>query len=336
MSTRSIDSLKAPAEKAERRLRMARALGSGAKALVAALAVVAVVLALRKTGLIGERAARVLLALSALGTLVTMAVAYSRRLPRFSGAVALDRYHALSDRLSSALSFSELPTGERTPFMDAAIDDAMAAAPAVNPKKAVPFRSPREMPIIGALALVVVALLLFEVRKHVVQTSAKTIDPVDVTADDLDAMRDFLKDMQQNAQSDDAKDATREFNQLIEDLAAKRLDRTEAFRRMQALEDKLLEGRDADAKSLEEALQKIGEEMKKSDMTKPAGEALDNKNLVDAERQLHELAKKLREGESKQNQEQLQKMRDALKAAAADQAKRQEALDKKRGIYDGD
>ena len=309
---------------------MARALGIGAKALVASLAAAALVLALRKTGLIGERNARVLLVVSTLGTLVAMAVAYSRKLPRFSGAVALDRYHALSDRLSSALSFLELPVAERTPFMDAAIDDAMAAAPKVNPKKAVPFHSPREMPIIGVLALVVVALCLFEVRKHVVQTSAKTIDPVDVTADDLDAMRDFLKDMQQNAQSDDAKDATREFNQLIEDLAAKRLDRTEAFRRMQALEDKLLEGRDADAKSLEEALQKIGEEMKKSEMTKPAGEALDNKNLVDAEKQLHELAKKLREGEGKLNQEQLEKMREALKAAAANQAQRQEALEKKR------
>ena len=59
-----------------------------------------------------------------------------------------------------------------------------------------------------------------------------------------------------------AKAATREFNQLIEDLAARRLDRTEAFRRMQQLEDKLLEGREADAKALEEAMKKIGEEMK--------------------------------------------------------------------------
>lgn len=330
MTARSIDTLKAPAERAERRLRAARALSAGAKALVVTLVAVAVILVLRKTGTVSERSARVALVLAALGTLVTWLVIYLQKVPRFSGAVALDRYHHLSDRLSSALAFSDLPAPERTPFMDAAIDDALAAVPRVDPKKAVPFRSPRELPLIAGLTIVVALISLFEVRKHVPNTSAKTIDPVDVTADDLDAMRDFLKDMQQNAQSDDAKDATREFNQLIEDLAAKRLDRTEAFRRMQSLEDKLLEGRDADAKSLEEALQKIGEEMKKSELTKPAGEALDNKNLVDAEKQLHELAKKLREGEGKLNQEQLQKMREALKAAAADQAKRQEALEKKR------
>src|SRR6185436_10309501 len=123
------------------------------------------------------------------------------------------------------------------------------------------------------------------------------------------------------------KAATQEFNQLIEDLAAKRLDRTEAFRKMQALEDKLLEGREADAKALEEALQKIGEEMKKAELTKSAGEALENKNLVDAEKQLRDLAKKLREEGKNVDKAQLEKMRDALKAASQDQEKRKADLE---------
>lgn len=309
---------------------MSRALAAGAKALVLALALAAVVLVLRKTGHVAERPARALLVLCALGTAVTMVVAYLRTLPHFSGAVALDRHHALSDRLSSALAFLELPAAERTPFMDAAIADASSVVSKVDPRRAVPYKSPRETPVVLGLVVAVGLLALFEVRKHVPLTSATTIDPVDVTADDLDAMRDFLKDMQQNAQSEDAKDATAEFNQLIEDLAAKRLDRTEAFRRMQALEDKLLEGRAADAKALEDALQKIGEEMKKSELTRPAGEALDNQNLVDAEKQLRELAKKLREQGGKIDKEQLEKMRDALKQASANQAKNQEALRKKR------
>lgn len=330
MSARGIESLKTSADKAERRQRASKAIAAGAKALVGALAVAAVALTLRKTNLLGERSARVVLILAALGALIAAAIAYTRKLPRFSGAVALDRYHALSDRLSSALSFWDLPVAERTPFMDAAIADALASIPKVDPRKAVPFKSPRELPIIAGLTIAVALIALFEVRHHIPTTSAKTIDPVDVTADDLDAMRDFLKDMQQNANSDAAKEATQEFNQLIEDLAAKRLDRTEAFRRMQALEDKLLEGRDADAKSLEEAMQKIGEEMKKSELTKPAGEALDNKDLIDAQKQLHDLAKKLRENGTKIDKDQLEKMREALKQASADQAKRQESLAQKR------
>jgi hypothetical protein len=135
--------------------------------------------------------------------------------------------------------------------------------------------------------------------------------------------------MQAHEQTDDAKAATREFNQLIEDLAARRLDRTEAFRRMQQLEDKLLEGREADAKALEDAMKKIGEEMKAADLTKPAGEALDASNLVDAEKQLHDLASRLREGKNL-DKSQLDKMRQALARASKSQSMRQEALAQRR------
>ncbi len=171
-------------------------------------------------------------------------------------------------------------------------------------------------------------------RHHVPPSHAVAIEAVDVTADDLDAMREFLAQMKAHEQTDDAKAATREFNQLIEDLAARRLDRTEAFRRMQQLEDKLLEGREADAKALEEAMKKIGEEMKASDLTKPAGEALDTKNLVDAEKQLHDLAARLRNAQADKgkslDKSQLDKMREALARAAKSQSKRQESLAQRR------
>jgi hypothetical protein len=318
------------ARRAERRIRLGRALVVGAKSLCVGLVIVAVALALRKTHTISEIVARAAVALAVVQLAVAFAVAYTRPLPRRAGAVALDRFHALSDRLSSALSFGELPADERTPFMDAAIDDAVDKADAIDPKRAVPIRRPPDLGAAGALILAIVAIAVFEVRDHVQTASQKTIDAVDVTADDLDAMREFLRDMEQKNQSDEARAATQEFNQLIEDLAAKRLDRTEAFRKMQALEDKLLEGREADAKALEDALQKIGDEMKKAELTKPAGEALDNKNLVDAEKQMKDLAKKLKEQGDKVDKAQLEKMRDALKKAAEKQAESQRALAQRR------
>src|SRR5579862_4048574 len=94
-----------PARRAELRIRFGRALGRGTAALVAALALAAMVLALRKTGVVHERPARIALALLALGPLAVAAVAFARSLPSRAGAVALDRFHGLSDRLSSALSF---------------------------------------------------------------------------------------------------------------------------------------------------------------------------------------------------------------------------------------
>src|SRR5262249_53685224 len=198
-------------------------------------------------------------------------------------------------------------------------------ADTVDPKRAVPIRRPRDLGAAGLLVLAIVAIAVFEVRDHVQTASQKTIDAVDVTADDLDAMREFLREMEQKNQSDEARAATQEFNQLIEDLAAKRLDRTEAVRKMQSLEDKLREGREADAKALEEALQKIGDEMKKAELTKPAGEALDNKNLVDAEKQMKDLAKKLKEQGDKVDKAQLEKMREAPKKAAENQTEREKS-----------
>lgn len=325
-----LSAIERQAKRAERRLRTKRALAWAAKALAAGLVAAAVLLVLRKTGVAPERLGRIGLIVAAAQVLVVAAIGYTRQLPRRAGAVALDRFHGLADRLSSALSFGELPGAERTPFMLAAIDDAVAHAGNVDPRRAVPMVVPREWPFLVAMIAAIAAISVFEIRKHQPVYDAKTIDAVDVTADDLDAMREFLREIDQRMQTDEAKAATQEFNQLIEDLANKRLDRTEAFRRMQQLEDKLMQGREADAKALEEALKKMGEELKKSELTKPAGEALENKNLSAAEKAMHDLAKKLREGGKGVDKAQLEKMREALKKAGVDQAKRAEALNQKR------
>jgi hypothetical protein len=330
-TSKSLAPIERSAQHAERRLRTRAALSWGAKALAVSLVVVAVLLVLRKTGVLPERITRIGALLAALGAIGATAFGYSRRLPRRAGAVALDRYHGLADRLSSALSFGEVQ--ERTPFMDAAIDDALDHARTVDPRRAVPFEKPREWPFLAAMIAAVAVVALFEVRRHEPLLSAKTIEAVDVTQDDLDAMREFLREVDQRLQTDEAKAATQEFNQLIEDLANKRLDRTEAFRRMQQLEDKLLQGREADAKALEEALKKMGDELKKSEMSKKAGEALSDKNLEAAEKALKDLAKKLREEQKKGgavDKQQLEKLREALKKASEDQAKRAEALAQKR------
>src|SRR5690606_6730099 len=119
-----------------------------------------------KTGVVGERLCRIGVALSLVQVLVVAGMGYARRLPRRAGAVALDRHHDLADRLSSALSFGELSGGERTPFMLAAIDDALVHAGRVDPRRAVPMKAPAEWPFHLAMAFVITFLLLFEVRRH--------------------------------------------------------------------------------------------------------------------------------------------------------------------------
>ena len=264
-------------------MRTRRALAAGVSTLCVSLVVACAALALRKTGGISEGTARA--ALSFLGVLPLMVatVAFSRRLgaqPGRAGALALDRFHGLADRLSSALSFAR--EAAPTPFMAAAIDDAVARAPSVDPKRAVPIHLPPHLAAACALVCAFAAIDLFEVRRHApaahVQTIERSTSPPTISTRCATSSADASSASRPTTR----RRPSREFNQLIEDIATRRLDRTEAFRKMEELEDKLLEGREADEKALEEAMRKIGEEMKEAELTKPAGEALDAKNLDEA------------------------------------------------------
>jgi hypothetical protein len=86
-----------------------------------------------------------------------------------------------------------------------------------------------------------------------------------MSPDDIELFRDAAKALERPDQSPEMKAAVDKFNQLIEDIANKRLDRTEAFRKMETIERELFKGAEADAKELEEALKDAAEELKKSD-----------------------------------------------------------------------
>jgi hypothetical protein len=323
-----IEQIRRLARGAERRIRLGRALDVGAKALCAALIMAIADIALRKVGLVGERLARVVLALAGTGVACAAALAWMWRLPERAGARALDRHHGLSDRLASALAFADL--SERTDFMQAAIEDAITVAPSVLPRRAVPIAAPRAWVAAAGLASALIAVMLFEVRAHVPSVHAKTIDPVDMAPDDLDDVKDFLKQIEQQEPSDDTNAAIAEFNKLVDDIANRRLDRTEAFRRMGALEDKLLTGSQADRKAVEEQLEKVGEEMKKAELTKPAGDALAEDKLDKARDALHDLAKKIREPAAPPDKAKLDQMREALKKASRQAEEHRQELDQRR------
>jgi hypothetical protein len=325
-----IEQIRRLAAQAERRIRLGRVLHVGATALCAALLVAIVDVALRKLGVLGERPARVGLILADVGVVVACVVAWVWRLPDRAGARALDRYHDLHDRLASALAFDDQKDAARTPFMTAAIEDAVEVSDRAKPRQAVRIAVPPRLGVAAALAGALCGVLLFEVRHHVPIAHAKTIDPVEMAPDDLDDVKDFLQKLQQRDQSDDTKAAVEEFNKLVDDIANKRLDRTEAFRRMEALEQKLLTGTEADKKSLEEQLEHIGEEMKKAELTKPAGDALADNKLEQARDAMHDLAKKMREQGGQIDKAKIEQMREALRKSAADQEKRQQAIEQRR------
>jgi hypothetical protein len=317
------------ARRAEQRLRLVRAAAVGAQALCGALIAAIVGVACRKVGILSEPAARVLLAMDALAFAGVLVGAWAWPLPEHVGARTLDRFHALHDRLASALAFAGVD--EPTPFMRAAIDDAVRIAPEAKPRLAVPLRWPRAVAAAGGLACALVLVGLFEVRKHVALVNAAVLEPVDMATDDLDEVKDFLKQIQQRDSSDETKASIEEFNRLVDDIASHRLDRTEAFRRMEALEEKLLPHGTADRKALEERVEAMGHELEKAEMTRPAGKALAGAKLDEAREALQQLAKKFKQAEKTPvDKARLEQTREALKKAADEAEKRQREMQQRR------
>jgi hypothetical protein len=297
--------------------------------LTLALAVAAGTLVVRKVfpeGRLTNRLAWEILA--GAGAFVALAVAGAmvRRLPPRAGAVALDRHHALRGRLTNALAFVAAP--DRSPLMEVAIDDACEHAGKLDPRRAAPIPVPRDLLGSAAVAAGVAAIALLHVPPKLPPEAphAATIDAVQMSDDDVALFKEAAKELGRRDNNPEVKAAVEKFNSLIEDIANKRIDRTEAFRRMEQIERELLAGQEADAKSFEEALKQTADELKKADAAKPLAESLEKKNFDQAKKDLKNLASSLRDeksGKKKADKGALERLRQALQKAVQ---KRKESL----------
>ncbi len=313
-------------------MRLARGLRVLPPALTIALAVAAGTLAVRKVlpDLLPNRRAWEILAGAAGLLIVSVVAAMMRRLPPRAGAVTLDRHHQLQGRLTNALVFQATRGAERSPLMEVAIDDACEHADRLDPRRAAPIPLPRDLlgSAAAAAAVAVIALLHVPVKPPPPAPHAPTIDAVQLTSDDVELFKNAAEQMARRDQSPEVRAAIDKFNQLIEDLSNKRLDRTEAFRRMEQIERELMIGAEADAKSFQDALKQTADELKKSEMAKPVAESLEKKNMEQARKDLKNLASTLRDqkagkAEKKVDKGALERLRQALQKAAS---KRKEAL----------
>src|SRR4051812_24895728 len=114
---------------------------------------------------------------------------FTRRQP-WGGSIALDQFHGFHDRVTSALSFSQVPAAERTPLMQAAIEDGVALAGKLDPRRAVPIGVPRELGVAAALLLGLGGLSQLEVRRLLPLPPPPSFEPMVMSADDIDLFRD--------------------------------------------------------------------------------------------------------------------------------------------------
>ncbi len=300
---------------AEARMRLGRALDHGTTTLAVSLFGAAVVLAAAKTGKLADPSARKLLIALAAAPVLAALVGWFRRLPPLAGAIALDKDAGLRDRIATAIAFAGKP--DPNEFERAAIEDGLARAADAKPGRAVPIPVPRDLIAVAALTGVVAIVANLEVRKYVHEAQSPTINALEVDPDDLEALEDFANSLKDQPHADDdMKAAVQEFNKLVEDLKNKRIDRNEAFRRMAELDTKLQKSGELDKKALEEAMKKLGTELKKNEHTKDVGVALEKGDKKEAEKKLKELAAKLKSNQLKLNEDQKKALAEALKKAA--------------------
>jgi len=268
--------------------------------------------------------------IAALVPVVAVLYQMFRRRPPYEGAIALDRHHGLHDRLTNALYFSDRPDSERTEMMELAVRDGCAHAQGFKPRKAAPIRFPPGVAVPVGLALALGIVMGLELREYRTVARAKTIDAVALTTDDIDYFRDTLEELEKRNQNDEVQQAIDRFNQLVEDIANKRLERTEAFRRMEALDRDLKAGTAADKKAVEDGLQRIAEELRKSDLTKEAADALRNQKLEEAEKKLKGLADRMRKEPKSFTKAELERLRKALEEASKRNEERSRELENRR------
>jgi hypothetical protein len=317
------------AKQAERRIRLRRATDVASKALCVAFAAAVVNAALSRAALPAwsPRAPVFAFAIAVAVTLAVL-VAWGWRVDELAGARALDRFHVLSDRLSSSLSFAKSPL--QTAFMRAAIEDAAEAADRVKPGRAVPVPFPRSLPAAVALAALWAGVLLFPVSRSRSVVAAATLDAVAVAPDDLDDLKQSLSELSRRNVDADTKTAVDAFNQLVDDIAANRLDRAEVFRRMDAIERGLLSSETPGKDAFERHAEALGDDLRKADLSRPTGTAMARRDFAQAADAMRDLAKKIRSPTPPVDPAKLDALREALKAASERSQKNEARLAERR------
>lgn len=330
------------------RMRASRALGITPVVLPLAILLTAAALAMHKVApnLLPEPMAYRVFGLIGGSAVASWLAAFFWPLSPNAGAVALDRHHELHGRLTNALEFAAIPRDQRTPLMQAAIDEACSYV-ATRPRRATLSAAVAAplfaaavvswwlfplllVPSAGMLALVTVFEIRTEVPPPEVPLTVATTPAVDVNKDDLEALRQEADDLRRAEQTPEMKAAIDKFNKLIEELAAKRLDRAEAFRQMEALDRELLSDSKKDREKLERELAKTASELDKAELSKPVADAMKKNDLKKAEEEMRKLSERLKDRKKPVDKAQLKKLREAMKKAAEQRKQALAAIEERR------
>lgn len=255
-----------------------------------------------KTGRLPEEPARRLLWAALAFPLLGALFGAARRVSALNAAQFLDRAYALSGRLANALAFRALPRAERTPMMEAAIADAneQARTRDLRPSRVLAWRWPPEAAYAAAMLLILGAVAGVEFRRPVEPLRrplplASSRDPLLLAEDDIEAFREFVRQMEERAHTEESRRAIERFDRFIDRIASEQLDRQQAFRELQLLQSELEANVQNDRDALRDALRELGNRMDSSDAARRLAQALQQPDPRAAAEAMRQLAQQIRE-----------------------------------------
>lgn len=311
-------------EAVTRRIRLARALRTGATMGSAGLAGIAVAVAAHQVGVLSATDLAVAIGVGAGLPLIAGTAAALRSLPRLLPAELLDRTFGLGGRLTTAIELAAAPVPP--PLAALAIEDALARVNTVVPARAFPIHVPQHARalVIAAAAVLVASTLQRPAPAEPPPSLPPHLAALLVHRDDLALERDALHDLEQ--QSDPTPELHRaidETNALLEALEDRSVDRREALRRLGELAEALDRPRPTSLVAREERLEAIGDRLGRGETTSDLAQALRDSDAAEAQRALSALADRLREHSLSADER--RRLREAL--AEAREAESDESLD---------
>lgn len=340
--------------KARRRLRTQAALELATFALIPGSAIsLAAVYAVRSAWITPATGLGIIAA--ALALVATFAIVGAmRRFPTHMVATKIDRASNLSDRLATACAFEEYLAREGEPvdaetleLMRLAIVDGARATEKARVELATPYKKPAE--IAPALAFVSVAALvallinveLFPlsqqagalVRDEIAKKNAgpDEADKIALDEEDIAYNQDLLDELKRTAR-ETGDEHLEKFAKEIEELLAQaqlgKISKQEMLEKLAQAEKEYSEGLDKDVDSSMKELEKTGKELKKDQLTKELGKALEKGDLDKAGEEMEKLAQKLDKNELSEKDR--QKLADALDKAAEKFEERQKQQEKQQ------
>ncbi|WP_428268348.1 hypothetical protein [Haliangium sp.] len=322
--------------RARRRLRLQAALETATTASILAVGAAVVVVWLLRRELIPTATGVWFLAGCGGLVLAGAALGALRRLPTHLVATRIDRASDLSGRLATACAFEgqlgrgQGPSDPHTrALMDAAIRDAVAAAPRADVKAATPFAAPRDGR--AALAFVIVGLAVAGLTVPApippdadggLASLGGTNPTIEVDKDhfieeDIDYTKDLLEDLRRVAQEErdpNLQAFVNEIETLVAQAELGELSKEELLEKLAQAEEHFMQGAGEDIEQTMADLEETGQTLKQSPLMRELAKALEQGDLETAQQELEKLAQKLDSGDV--SDQDVEKMAKALEQAA--------------------